>query len=197
MTDVQLFGFSGSTYVRSVMMGCAALDVTWELLPLEFGKPSHIALHPFGKMPVLRHGEVHLYETAAILSYVNDLADGALIPETPVDRARMWQLVSICIDYAYLALVQATFAEDKESIDAEAANRCMDAVVAIMGSDPWLAGSRLSFADLVFEPMLSHYLKSAPNAPAQLEQRPALARWHGAMQEHPATIAAYNESQAA
>ena len=198
MTNVQLFGFEGSTYVRSAMLACEELGLDCKLQPLEFGKESHLALHPFGKMPILQHGSLKLYETAAILAYLNDLAnDGDPMPVEATDRARMWQLVSLCVDYAYPALVKMTFADDKEAIDPQPAEQCLDAVAAIMGSGPYLAGARLSLADLVFEPMLSHYLKSIPAAAGQLEQRPRLAEWHQSMRARPVTVAAYRESQAA
>ncbi len=198
MTKVQLYGFEGSTYVRSATLACEELGIECELLPLEFGKESHLALHPFGKMPVLQDGSLRLYETAAILSYLNDLADdGDLVPPQAAERARMWQIISLCIDYAYPALVKATFADDKDAIDIEPAERCLDAVAANMEGGPFLAGARLSLADLVFEPMLSHYLKTVPAAAAQLESRSRLAEWHKAMRARPATVAAYRESQAA
>lgn len=196
MTTIQLYGFAGSTYVRSAMIACEELGLNWELVPLEFGQASHLALHPFGKMPALKHGPVTLYETAAILSYLNDQAAGAkLVPADAVARARMWQIVSVCIDYAYPALVKASFADDKSTIDTEPANRCLDAIAALMGTGPYLIGDSASLADLVLEPMLTHYLKTVPTAEEQLEDRPGIARWHRQMQKQPATIAAYRENQ--
>ena len=198
MTDIHLYGFEGSTYVRSATIACRELGLEYELLPLEFGKPSHLALHPFGKMPILQHGSRQIYETPAILSYLNDLADkGDLVPDEALQRARMWQAICLCIDYAYPALVKATFADDINTIDSGPAERCLDAINALMEPGAFLAGEHLSLADLVFEPMLSHYLKTVPIASAQLERRPRLAKWHQSMRARPATLAAYGESHAA
>ena len=33
------------------------------------GKPSHLALHPFNRVPILRHGDFTVYETSAIVAY--------------------------------------------------------------------------------------------------------------------------------
>lgn len=196
MTTVHLFGFAGSTYVRSTMIACEELELDWKLLPLEFGQTSHLALHPFGKMPALKHGSVTLYETAAILCYLNDLSDGAaLIPDDTLARAHMWQVLSICIDYAYPALVKASFADDKTTIDTEPAERCLDALATLIGSGSCLTGDRVSFADLVFEPMLSHYLGNVPVAAKQLGGRPDIADWHRQMQQRPAFISAYRDNQ--
>jgi len=32
------------------------------------GKPSHLALHPFNRVPILRHADFVLYETSAIVA---------------------------------------------------------------------------------------------------------------------------------
>ncbi len=198
MTDIQLYGFEGSTYVRSASIACRELGLEYELLPLEFGKPSHLALHPFGKMPILQHGSQQIYETPAILSYLNDLAEkGELVPDEALKRARMWQAISLCIDYAYPVLVKATFADDINTIDTAPAERCLDAIDALMEPGAFLVADRLSLADLVFEPMLSHYLKTVPTASEQLVRRPRLAKWHQRMRARPATLAAYGESHAA
>lgn len=198
MTTIQLFGFAGSTYVRSAMIACEELGLDWELIPLEFGKDSHLALHPFGKMPVLQHGAVCIYETAAILSYLDDLGDAAeLVPADPVDKARMWQIVSICNDYAYPALVKASFVDDASTVDTEPAGRCLDALASLKGQGSFLAGDRVSLAEIVFEPMLTHYLGSVPAAGKQLEDRPDIAQWHRGIQQRQAIVAAYKENQSA
>lgn len=196
MTTIQLYGFAGSTYVRSTMIACEELKLDWELLPLQLGQASHLALHPFGKMPVLKHGQVTLYESAAILFYLNDLNDSApLVPDGVLPRAHMWQVLSICIDYAYPALVKASFTDDKTTIETEPAERCLDALAALMGSGSYLTGDRASLADLVFEPMLSHYLGNVPVAAEQLGGRPSMEKWHRRMHQRPALLAAYKENQ--
>ena len=47
------------------------------------GKPSHLALHPFNRVPVLQHDDFTLYETSAIVSYLEDtFPNPALQPKT-------------------------------------------------------------------------------------------------------------------
>ena len=36
------------------------------------GKPEHLALHPFNRVPILRHGDFTVYETSAIASYIDE-----------------------------------------------------------------------------------------------------------------------------
>ncbi|MBH63665.1 MAG: hypothetical protein CL569_14685 [Alphaproteobacteria bacterium] len=64
-------------------------------------------LHPFGKVPAFRHGEFTLYETTAIMRYVDEAFEGpALQPETPAERAQMDQWMSAVNDVYYDAMIR-------------------------------------------------------------------------------------------
>ncbi|WP_223216135.1 glutathione S-transferase N-terminal domain-containing protein, partial [Agrobacterium pusense] len=48
--------------------------VDWALKEMAFGESrlkSHLAFHPFGHLPVLHHGQFTLYETQAIIRYLD------------------------------------------------------------------------------------------------------------------------------
>ena len=47
MKHVEIFGFAGSTYVRTARMVCEEKQVDYQLQPLEFGQESHRAPHPW------------------------------------------------------------------------------------------------------------------------------------------------------
>jgi glutathione S-transferase len=76
---ITLWGFDGSTYVRSVKMLLAEKAFTdFEQVPLnvlrgEPKSPEHLQRHPFGKVPVLDHDGIRILETAAITRYLNDV----------------------------------------------------------------------------------------------------------------------------
>ena len=87
MTKMTLWGFDGSTYVRSVKMLLAEKGVTdFEQVPLNVlegdpKKAEHLERHPFGKVPVLDHNGLRILETSAITRYLNDVLPGkSLIP---------------------------------------------------------------------------------------------------------------------
>ena len=56
------------------------------------------------------------------------------------------------------------------------AEKAADALVAVRGSDSWMAGQSFSLADLHLAPVIA-YLSQAPEGRAMLERRPALAAW--------------------
>lgn len=125
MTSIEILGFSPSTFVRTARMTAIEKGVEHILKPLAFKTPEHFALHPFGKMPVLRHGSVVLAETVAIASYIDRAFAGpALMPKDPLPLARMWQTASVAAMEAYATLVTAALGDAGVSgIDVDAANR--------------------------------------------------------------------------
>ena len=66
MSDPIVFGFPRSTFVQIVRMVLTHKDVSYTFRDLEpeMGKPTHLALHPFNRVPILQHGDFTVYETA-------------------------------------------------------------------------------------------------------------------------------------
>ncbi|MDA0260737.1 MAG: glutathione S-transferase, partial [Proteobacteria bacterium] len=102
MADISVYGPPQSTYLRTVRMALEEKTVPYELVDVEFGSEAHRALHPFLKVPAFKHGDVHLYETAAIGYYVNATFDGiSLTPSDTLGRAHMLGWISSTVDYIY------------------------------------------------------------------------------------------------
>jgi glutathione S-transferase len=108
MADVTLYGFPVSTYVIIARLVLTEKDVAYQFhdLETEMGKPSHLALHPFNRVPILKHGDFRLYETSAIATYVDEAFRGEpLQPKEPRARARMHQWISSLNSYYYPSIV--------------------------------------------------------------------------------------------
>ena len=112
MPEITLWGFDGSTYVRTVKMLLAEKGVAnFKQVPLnvlsgEPKAPEHLARHPFGKVPVLEHNGLRILETSAIVRYLNDVLPGtSLVPPSARDRARMDMIIGIIDSYGYAALL--------------------------------------------------------------------------------------------
>src|SRR5262249_50859441 len=65
MSELILYGFPRSTFVNIVRLVLTHKGVpyTFHDLEPEMGKPSHLALHPFNRVPILQHGDFTVYET--------------------------------------------------------------------------------------------------------------------------------------
>src|SRR5262249_28725534 len=104
MSDLIVYGFPRSTFVNIVRLVLTHKEVpyTFHDLEPEMGKPSHLALHPFNRVPILRHGDFTVYETSAIVSYLEEsFPKPALQPKSVRDRARMNQWISAVNSYYY------------------------------------------------------------------------------------------------
>jgi glutathione S-transferase len=139
-------------------MVCAEKRVEYRLRPLEFGKDSHRKMHPFLRMPVMRVGDLELYESLAIACYIDEAFEGPRqMPGTPVDRARMLQWISTCNDYLYTDLVQALLkSEDPSDDDLAAARRDLEVVNQQLAKASFLLGDQLWLCDLFLAPMVDY-----------------------------------------
>ena len=100
-----VYGPATSPYVWSARLALAEKGVAHELVEVsvaEFRAEPHISRHPFGKVPAFEHDGFALYETQAIMRYVDEAFAAA--PLQPIELhpfARMNQIMGI-VD-AYLA----------------------------------------------------------------------------------------------
>ena len=104
MSDLALLGFPRSTFVQIVGLVLTHKDVpcTFRDLEPDMGSPAHLALHPFDRVPILQHGDFTLYETSAIVAYLEEVfPTPSLRPETAQGRARMNQWIGAVNSYYY------------------------------------------------------------------------------------------------
>src|SRR4051794_3034005 len=104
MADITVYGFPHSSFVHIVQLVLNHKEVayTFHDLELDMGSPKHLALHPFDRVPILQHGDFMLYETSAIVAYLEELfPTPSLQPDTTQGRARMNQWISAVNSYFY------------------------------------------------------------------------------------------------
>ena len=206
MTSVTLFGLERSVYTRIARLALEEKEVAYTLAPVEIfgaeGVPAeHRHRHPFGRIPVLAHGGLQLYETAAITRYADEAFPGAALqPGDAVVRARMNQVIGILDSYAYRPMVWGVFVErvripmnggvpDEVKI-ADALKQsvlCAKVLSDLLGDAPFFAGEALSLADLHAYPMLCYFALTDEGC-AVLESHPALARWLQTMKGRPGAV---------
>src|ERR1700758_1126891 len=96
MAKLEIIGGPRSTYVRAVRMACEEKDIPYDLNPAMPHSPEVAAIHPLGKVPVMRHGDFELCESKAIASYLDLSFPGPkLIPTEPRHAALTEQWVSL------------------------------------------------------------------------------------------------------
>ncbi len=96
MAEVEIIGAALSNYVWVCRIACEEKGVPYKLTSVMPHAPEANAIHPLGKIPAMRHGEVTLCESRAICSYIDHSFDGPpLTPRDPVAAAKVEQWISI------------------------------------------------------------------------------------------------------
>lgn len=181
MSTMTLWGFNGSTYVRTVKMLLAEKQFTdFQQVPINVlaGEPKsaeHLARHPFGKVPVLDHDGIRVLETSAISRYLNDVLPGkSLVPASAKDRARMDMTIGLIDSYGYGALLGGVagyhlfpdFVGGKNDAARQAGidsgRTLLTFLMQTRGESPFIAGD-LSLADLFLAPIAA-YVSMTPDA---------------------------------
>ncbi len=193
-----LFGPAFSSLVRSVRLYSLErdLDLPCGLAPA--GQPvawrseAHLALHPFGQVPVLLHGERRVFETLAICHYLDrhllSTADTLDDPEQDAWASALLTTVDTRLIRRYLLRVAGP-RPDPQFTDAEHERAAAEvsATLAVLdcqlGGSAFLCGPDFCLADALLAPMLD-YLERLPE-PRWLAAWPRLAAYLIRLRERP------------
>ena len=192
-----LLGDTRSTYVRTARMGFAEKGVVITLQPCQPHSPELCAIHPFGRMPALRDGEIEVWETSAILKYLDEsFGDGPLLtPGRITDRVACEQWVSAVNCYFYDTMVRRCVLQyvfpkgesgEPDRAVIEGALKEMPAQLAALDRayqrGDFLAGDAVSFADLFIAPILA-YVEAMPEGGHLLSDMPNIRRAQAVMRQ--------------
>lgn len=178
MSELQIIGGAASNYVWTVRIACTEKRVPYTLTSVMPHSPEVDAIHPLGKIPVMRYGEVTLAESRAICAYIDRMFDGPpLVPPDPVKAAQAEQWISIvntAIDPLWLRQYVAGYVfpgtEDKSPNRAQidAALLKMEKQFPVMNEavkSGFLVGNSFTLADMNFLPIL-YYTNRFPEGAA-------------------------------
>lgn len=212
--SLAIYWGSGSPNSWRVLLAAEVTRLPYESKLLEFSKgqqrtPEYLALNPRGKVPVLRDGDFVLYESLAILEYLDRLASGALYGTTPRDVALTHRIISEFECYVreplskvtrHLFVIAGAPANPQTpTVDqAVAANETMLLELATLSKlvkdQPWLAGERFSAADAAIYPYVRLLLRAVSKAEPRARELsllpffdafPELTAWVARVEELP------------
>jgi glutathione S-transferase len=203
MPKPEIIGSLRSTYTRVVAMVCEEKGIDYDLSEAELGAPEVRAVHPFGRMPVLRHGDVALFESKAIATYLDLAFPGPrLMPEDPHLAALTEQWVSAVnttIDQTIIRTFLMAYIGPKAAQlghpDAETIRAVMPAVLEqvhvldrAVADTGHLVGDDYTFADVNVMPLLDR-LRLPPDGAQALARAPNLAAYYETHARRPAFVA--------
>ena len=181
-------------YVQRASIALAEKAVAFERVYVDLSdKPDWFkTLSPLGKVPLLRvrsqdGGEAVLFESAAILEYLEETQAHPLHPSDPLVRARHRAWIefgsSVLNDIGafYSAPDAATLAAKAQKIGEKFAR-----VEAELGDGPWFAGERFSLVDAVFGPIFRYFDVFDDIADfGVFDGKPKTTQWRGELSRRP------------
>lgn len=195
---------SGSPFAWRVWLALEHKQIPYELKTISFssgelGKPEFLAINPRHKVPAIVDDGFNLYESIAILEYLEDKyrAGPALLPSDVRDRARVRRIMQeadLYVNHALHPLTQEIFFKQKENWDLEAIDRAVKSLAEELklweklDAGDFLVGGTLSAADMTLYPILALALR-LERRKADLAIRymigPKLSAWMRHMSELP------------
>jgi glutathione S-transferase len=206
MSEFTVHSLPGSPFGRAIL---AALEekrtpYRFSLVPPgTFRTEPHISRHPFGRVPVLEHDGFMLYETQAILRYLDRVLPAPpLTPAAPKAAARMDQAMNISDWYlfngvgnviGFQRIVAPRFmglAPDEAAVAAAMpkAHTVFNELARLLGAQPYFTGENVTLADLMIAPQL-HFLSLTPEWTALSAGHRNLVDWLARMEARPSFTA--------
>ncbi len=160
MANLTLISHHLCPYVQRASIALAEKGVAFERIDVDLAnRPDWFAaISPLGKVPLLKVGDEILFESAAIVEYLDETEPHPLHPSEPLTRARhrAWMEFGSTI----LADLWGFYtAADAATFDAKtlALRTKFERLEAELGDGPYFAGERFSLVDTVFAPVFRYF----------------------------------------
>ena len=194
MSSLVVHSIPGSPFGRAVLATLIEKDATFRFAPVDprsMKSQPYLSMHPFGRVPVLEHDGFRLYETQAILRYIDrTLPSPSLTPADPRAAARMDQMLGICdwylhqgvnniIGFQRIVRPRLLGLPADEAAVAEAMPRAhvvLAEISRLLGGSDYLAGAQVSLADMVVASQMD-FLAQTPEWKELAAGRPNLPAW--------------------
>lgn len=172
MSQFVVHSIPGSPFGQAVLATLEEKGAPYRLSPVAAGtfrSPEHLARHPFGKVPVLEHGGFWIYETQAILRYLDRVLPAPpLTPKDPRTAGRMDQLMNINDCYLFQGtgavitfqrivgprLIGMTPDEAAITEAMPRAHTVFGELARLLGDQTYFVGATPSLADLLLAPLM-------------------------------------------
>jgi glutathione S-transferase len=198
MPTVEIIGWARSTYVRVARMVCEEKAIRYDLKDAAPHSADVLAIHPFGKIPVMRHGDFELCESEAIATYLDLSFPGPkLIPTDPRHAALTEQWVSLVntkMDgtmirtylFNYIFPKTSDGLPDRKAIEAvaPAVKQEIDLLDRAVANSGYLVGDSFTYADINLMPIL-FYLQKFPEGAAAVAAAKPLSDYYQRLAARP------------
>jgi glutathione S-transferase len=206
---IELYWGSGSPFAWRVMLTLELKRLPYESKLLEFSKqehktPAYLQLNPRGKVPTLKDGDFVLFESIAIMAYLDRKYPRPPIFGTTAEQTGLiWRSVLECESYLLSAgdkIVRPLFfGKGLDNVNeiqtaAEVIRRELKIIDERLADSKWLVGAEISAADIAIFPAVQLLLRAAGKEAARpldlgliplSKTFPNIARWVNRIEELP------------
>jgi glutathione S-transferase len=185
---IKIFGHPVSTCTRKVLMTAAETNTPFEFVTVDFAKGEHkaephVSRQPFGQVPAIDDDGFRVYESRAICRYIDERGGGKLVPSDAKGRALMEQWISVetsnFTPHAMKFIYHHVFRRPQEPAVLEAAGKGLEKALGVMDAtlakQPYLVGSELTLADVVYMPYIEYAIGS--DARSIFDKFPNVSSW--------------------
>jgi len=195
-----IYGIFGSPFVRTIRIALEEKHIPWAWSPFQVGEHKqqpYLSRQPFGKIPAVEDDGFALYETNAVLRYLERKSPEPVLIPTDIHRAaRMDQIMCIVDSYLFrdcapipfnriiAPRIGAPVNEDAVRAAIGPARTVMGALSTLHATGPFLTGDTLTLADIAVLPHMD-LINKAPEGQALLQDFPTLLEWLALMSTRP------------
>lgn len=161
----KIYGSRSPIFVKTIL-AAEEMAVPYEVILVDIAKgdqklPSHLARHPFGKVPALEHNGHTIFESNAIIKYMANVTESPLYPKAPYERAMVDQWMDYfsmqagrwsALIWFHTCVAQQVFNMTPDQKVIEDNTKLLVDVMPILdkhfAANQWVAGNTVSLADV-------------------------------------------------
>jgi glutathione S-transferase len=194
---MKVYGSPRSTCTRKVLTVLEEKGAHFDFIVVDLTKreqkaPEHVARQPFGVIPVLEDDGLSMYESRAIIRYLDRKLPGvALTPSDLRAYARMEQFLSVeqsyfsgpALDILKYTWKREGFGPEKVEAARPLIARAVSVASEHLAHNAYFAGSEFSLADITWMPYVASL--AATEFKDLVLGAPAFAAWWARVSERP------------
>jgi glutathione S-transferase len=168
MTEIQIYSAALCPFAHRSRLTLIEKEIPFELIEIDLqNKPANFKeISPYGKVPVLKHGNHRVWESTIINEYLDEIfPDPPLLPKDPFQRAqaRIWinfadtRFFAATAKLLYLSQTSQQQAEAKQELSEHLRFMEQEGLQNLFPKGPYWLGTEISLVDLTYYPVFEQW----------------------------------------
>jgi glutathione S-transferase len=162
MSEIEIYSAALCPFAHRSRLTLLEKKIPFELIEIDLqNKPANfLEISPYGKVPVLKHRDHRVWESAVINEYLEEIfPEPPLLPKAPIQRAQARIWINFADTRLFVATGKLLYGSPDPQQQAEVAKdvieylQLVEAELQAMSEDgPYWLGAELSLVDLTYYP---------------------------------------------